>query len=304
MPSTSASLAGLLTIIVIGYALGRREVFGRAGITGLNRAVWYVGAPALMFNSLYTAEHNARLGYVGVASIMTATIVWLLFGILYRLLWHARAGLFQILSAGYANAGNLGIPILVGAVGSAAALAPVLVFQLLIVMPIVFVLAGWGGSRGRSFKGRIMSVAINPVLLGALAGFGLNLLGVGLWDSVILISSRLGEFGVVGMLLSFGYSLVGDRPLGPRRDLLHVYVAVFVKTCVSPAIALLLGLQVFGLVGQELLAVVIIAALPVAQSLYIYSLPYLSDLQDLRLSISLSTLVSLPVIALIALLWP
>lgn len=304
MGSAFVALLGLSAILLIGFILGRKRILYGDPLTGLNGTVWWVGAPALMFNSLYVAELDAQLGYVAIISIGVAVSMWVVYATYWRIRrrpWDPSTA-FIMLSSGYVNAGNLGIPILVGAIGTGAALAPVLVFQLLLVLPATFIILDLRKQNHVSISRRIIGVLKNPALWGVLSGVVLNISSVRLSESLLSFSSRLAEFGIVAMILSFGAALSGDKLPKFGRAFSDAYVAVFLKTVVSPISSLLVGHFIFGLNSIDLLAVGIVASLPAAQSLYIYASPYSRRLGDLRLSIMLSTLFSLPVIASVILI--
>jgi predicted permease len=106
----------------------------------------------------------------------------------------------------------------------------------------------------------------------------------------------LGGAAVPMVLLAFGMSLRGTPPLKAGEHRGEVIVASAIKGVVMPAIAFLLGRFVFGLAGQELFAVVAIAALPSAQNVFNYAARYRVGETIARDTVLLTTLLAVPVL--------
>jgi predicted permease len=82
-----------------------------------------------------------------------------------------------------------------------------------------------------------------------------------------------------------------------RRD---VVLALVLKNLVQPLVGYAVGRWVLGLHGAELLAPTLLAALPTAQNVYVYAVHYRSSRTLARSAVLLSTLVSIPIMTLIA----
>jgi predicted permease len=104
------------------------------------------------------------------------------------------------------------------------------------------------------------------------------------------------------LLMVFGMSLVGQTPFRTREILPDVLIGLVVKLALLPVIAWLLGAYVFGLGGTELFGVVIMAALPTAQNVFLFStqfgLPTLA-VRDITFASALLALPSILVIGLV-----
>ena len=104
---------------------------------------------------------------------------------------------------------------------------------------------------------------------------------------------------VPAMLLAFGISLVGSRPLsepGTRTDTL---LASGAKVLVHPALALLIA-WALGLTDHVLYAAVIMAALPTAQNLYVAAVRYDRATTVCRDTVLVTTVVSMVAMAVAA----
>jgi predicted permease len=85
---------------------------------------------------------------------------------------------------------------------------------------------------------------------------------------------------------------------GPDRHL--VLLSVALKSVGQPAAAWALAAGVFGLHGSQLLDVVVTSALPAAQNLFTYASRYEVGERLARDSILVSTVLSVPVLVVVA----
>ena len=106
-------------------------------------------------------------------------------------------------------------------IDNAAFSAPVILTQLLLFMPISLALLDAATSGAKSF-GRIMRQTLrNPMLIGSLLGALVAAFDIQLPGPVLAPLEILGGAAVPLMLLAFGISLGGERPLQPgtgRRE--------------------------------------------------------------------------------------
>ena len=112
----------------------------------LSRLVFFVATPALLLKTLAAASIQAVLSAGLAVTALATTVAVGLFVAFARLLWRRDVGTVVIgaLGSSYVNAGNLGIPLAVYVFGDAAPVAPVMLYQLLVLAPIpdLVVIAG------------------------------------------------------------------------------------------------------------------------------------------------------------------
>ncbi|CAM5643276.1 hypothetical protein SHIRM173S_08398 [Streptomyces hirsutus] len=83
------------------------------------------------------------------------------------------------LCSSYVNSGNLGIPIAVYVLGDASLVAPVLLFQLVMVTPVALTILDLATAGEKQPLGRrLLTPLRNPVALGSLAGVAVAASGV------------------------------------------------------------------------------------------------------------------------------
>lgn len=320
-------------IILVGYVTGRTGVLGPHGQMVLSRTAFFVASPALLFDTLSAADVRAVLGPQLWVATLSAFLVALLYLALARLVLSRRTGSETViggLSASMVNSANLGIPIAAYVLGDTALAAPVLIFQLAIYTPIYVAamdiltarearlpaVAGAEApdgaertvrvrarSRWVAFWRQLGAVARNPMVIGSVAGLVFSATGWSLPGPVAESIHLIGGASIPAMLLAFGMSLVGARPLdkssGRRRD---VAVASVLKLVVHPALAYLLAAFVFGLEGRDLLIAVVLGSLPTAQNVFVAASRYESGTTVAKDTILVTTVVAIPAMIAVALL--
>jgi malonate transporter len=107
---------------------------------------------------------------------------------------------------------------------------------------------------------------------------------------------------VPAALLAYGMSLHGAPRPASGGAAGRVWLAVVLKTLAQPVLAYALGRWVAGLDGGALLAVTVTSALPTAQNVFVDASTYDRGTLLARDVVLLSTVLSVPVLAGIALL--
>ncbi|PFG18851.1 AEC family transporter [Serinibacter salmoneus] len=289
-------------IIAVGYLLGRTGSLGEEAGAVLSRLAFFVGAPALLYVTLSRAEVSALVDARSLVSYGTSAAMILAYVLIARLGMRRPAGETVIggLSSGYVNAGNLGIPIAVYALGGAEAAVPTMIFQLVILAPTSFLVLDALEHRGTPGRWRrAFAPLLNPLLLASAAGAISAVVGWQPPELVMAPIETLGGLAVPAMLLAFGISLRGSPMPGRSEMKAQLLVVVILKSFVQPLLAYGVGRAV-GLEGDVLLAAVVIAALPTAQNVFTYAMRYDRGVMLARESVLVTTIFSVPVVLLAA----
>jgi len=283
---------------------------GRAGILGagaegvLSRLTFFVATPALLFLTLAEADTHALLSSALIGTAGSAVLAALLFTAVGRWRWRLPAAQVATgaMASSYVNAGNLGIPVAVYVLGDASYVAPVLLFQVLVMAPVgLGVLAGWRLTGESVPRWRLLTQPVRtPVVIGCALGLLVSALDVPLPDVVLRPVQLVAGIAVPAALLAYGMSLHGAPRPGTGEVAGQVWLAVVLKALVMPATAYALGRWAVGLDGIALLAVTVTSALPTAQNVFVYATAY-GDPGDAgavvaRDVILLSTFLSVPVL--------
>ena len=293
-------------IILVGMFVGRRGILGENARSVLSALTFFVASPALLFETLSKAKLQdvfaAPLLVAAVGAVATAGIY---FGIVRFLLKRPLPeSLISSMSASLANSANLGIPIAVYVLGSASYVAPLLIFQLAFLTPIFLIILDATTSTHRTTAlGFVLMILRNPMIVGS--GLGLLVAGTG-WQVPALVMEPIhliGGAAIPAMLLSFGMSLNGSRPLqaaGGRR--LDVLLASGFKLIVHPSLAYLFARFALGLESQALFAAVVTSALPTAQNVFVAASRYRTGITVAKDTVLITTIVAVPAMIGVALL--
>ncbi|GFZ94853.1 AEC family transporter [Nesterenkonia alkaliphila] len=226
------------------------------------------------------------------------------------------------ISASLVNSTNLGLPIAAYVLGDIRLAAPVIAFQLAIYTPLYIILldqvSGERNIKRRSnmsaknakYSRRLFTTlntfvqsAANPIALGALMGLLFSWKQWRVPDFLDETLDLVGGAAVPLLLLSFGLSLVGNKPLsrseGRRLDVL---IAAVFKLVLHPLLAYLTAVLFFQLEGPALLAAVVMAGLPSAQNVFVAAIRYGTGEITARDTVLVTTVLAAPTIALFVVL--
>lgn len=301
------SLTGFVVVgvaILVGWIIGRIDLLGEHGRPVLARLTFFVLSPFLLFVVLAQADVRTLFSALLPVSAIAAVVIIAAYALVARFAWKRSVGetVIGALSAGQVNSNNIGIPLSLYLLGSAAYPAPVILLQLLVFTPIAMAILD-AVAFGRATLWRsIVRTATNPIVLGSVLGTLVSVSGVELppvvMDPAVLIANAC----VPVLLISYGMSLVGQRVLaasGRRRD---VILATILKLLVMPLIAWAVARFLFGLSAHDVLIVVVLAALPTAQNVFNYSQRYGVGETISRDTVFLTTVGCLPVLIAVTLL--
>jgi malonate transporter len=300
MSGVLAGFAIVGVIIALGYVLARNGFVDGDAARTLSKIAVLVATPALLFTTLAHADlavvASLPLLVTAIATLTVAALAALAARI-FR--WGGRRSIIIVMAASMVNSGNLGIPIATYVLGDASFIAPVILFQQIVLVPGTIIALDISGDRkGGSLLRRIGKAMLNPVLVSALAGVTISYFDIPLPELVYAPFALLGQFAVPAVLLSFGISLHG-RGLALRGpDAPPVYTSTVLKVVVHPLLTWAVAHYAFGMSGHLLLAVVVCAALPAAQNVLAYATRYDVGTGVARDSVTLSSILSVPAVFL------
>jgi predicted permease len=284
-------------LLALGAALKRRLLRDDVVWAGIERLIFWVLLPCLIAGALSTV----RFGDVPLARMAVAVWGALAVGaaaavLLARALGCGHAAMTSVLQGGIRFNNLMGFAI-AGAIWGAPGIALAAVATGLIV-PFVQTVAtiafalGREGARVRPF-GLMRQVALNPLIIGVVAGFALGALG-GLPPGLQPMVRSLGQASVALGLLCVGAALtlqgLGDRPG------IQAATAVL-KLIVMPALTWAFCLAA-GLDALPMAMAVVFMALPTATTSYVMARAMGGDaklMAAITTSEHLLSMVTLPV---------
>lgn len=308
--NVSGVIAGftvIFVVIAVGYLLGRLGTLGSQGQFVLGRLVFFVATPALLFTTLASSDLSVIFSPTLAVASATAFAVGALYVVVAKIWLNRPLPELTIgaLSASYVNSANLGIPIAVFVLGDATFVAPLLLFQIIVYSPIALTILDLTALRGAdaeklSLIDTVTAPFKNPIVLAGAVGLIVALIGWVPPRPLMQPFELIGATSVPGALLAFGLSLYGVRVLekgsSPRRD---VALASTLKIVVQPVLAYLMAHFLLGIDGHQLFAIVVVSTLPTAQNVFIYASRYRRGMVLARDSAFVTTLASIPAIALV-----
>ena len=269
-------------IIGFGYLAAYAKLFDDGAVDGVMRFAQNFAAPCLLFKSvaqldLLQAYHPALL-----ASFYAGAFAGFGLGYLGARVLFARTaaeGVAIGFACMFSNSLLLGIPITERAYGTEALSgnyaiisihAPLLYGFGITVMELVRS-KGAGLSSGRLIAQVLRAVFSQPLVIGIVAGFAVNLSGFGLpqvaWSAVDMMARTAipaALFGLGGVLLRY-------RPEGDMKCIGMVCVCSLI---VHPGVAYLLGRYAFGLSVPDLRSAVITGAMAPGVNAFLFANMY------------------------------
>lgn len=304
MLDTLTGFAVVGVAIAVGYVIGRIDLLGEQARYVLGRLTFFVLSPFLLFTVLAQADAKVLFSSLLPVSAIAAVLVIAAYALVARFVWKRNVGetVIGALSAGQVNSNNIGIPLSLYLLGSAAYPAPVILLQLLVFTPISLAILDAVTSAKTSAWRMLVRTATNPIILGSALGTLVSVLDVDLPAIMMEPALLLANACVPVLLISYGISLFGQRVLGASGRRRDVLLASTLKLLVMPVLAWVFAQFVFGLSAHEVLIVVVLAALPTAQNVFNYAQRYDVGEPIARDTVLLTTIGCLPVLFAVMLL--
>jgi malonate transporter len=304
--SIIAAFAPIWLIAGAGWVSARFNVVEDNAQRALTGFAFHIAMPAVLFGNL----SHARLDRVPVRPLAALVIGTVVVGGLAMAIAHwyfhddPPARSMTAMAAAYLNSGNLGIPVAVHVLDDTFMIAAVVMFQTMLVTPLFLLSmdATTGDHRGSRWK-LLLAPLRNPIVLASAAGLTVNACGIVIPDALLDPLKVLGAAAVPAALFALGMSLrlpAEALPAGHRRQVL-LWSAM--KIVLHPLLAFLAGRYLLHIDGTGLFAVVLIAALPTAQMVFVYADRYQSKVDVARDVVMLSSLASMATLTGIALVF-
>ena len=274
-------------LILLGWALYRLVDFGATFWSGVEKLVYFVLFPALLFKALASTRIDfaaaAPLFASGAAALACGVVLGLLAGPLFGQNKSAFASRFQCAFRFNSYIGLAVIGKLHGAAGVAA-------MGILIgaMVPLANVASVWMLARHGNL-GVLREMARNPLLLATLAGFVFSSSGLTLPAAAAQLLDRLSDAAVALGLLAVGAALKLRGSSGAHGASCYLLA---VKLLAVPAAALLAASSL-GLGGVYFDSVIVFGALPTATSAYILAVRMGGDGPGVAWLVSANTLAAM-----------
>lgn len=287
-------------LILLGAALRRLLRLGEHFWSGVEKLVYYVLFPALLFSGLI----RTRIDWAAAAPMLGVTAAAMGSGMVFGLV----ARLFPISPVSFASqyqcAFRFNSYIGLAVAGSLFGVSGIAAMAIVIgsMVPFANLAAVWMLARHQE-TGLWRELARNPLILATLGGIFANLAGLEPPAALLQLLGRLAEAAIALGLLAVGAGLrmvgtgASDTAKTPLRGQLTASHAaagyiLLVKLMVMPAMALLL-IRVFSLGGLHAGIALIFCALPTSSAAYILAQRMGGDGARVAWLISASTLLGM-----------
>lgn len=281
-------------LVALGAILKRLPLLDDKGWTAIDRIVYWVLFPALLFGAVSRAAF-AGLALAPMAAGMVATVLLVTFIVflIAKQRGTSRAERASLVMGSIRFNTFLGVAIAEQFLGETGLALTALCIA--VMVPTVNVISIWtlqrgtpGGGMGRT----LAALATNPLIIACVLGAGANLLQVEPEPVLMTAVSILGDGALPLGLLAIGAGLAFETL---RRASGLLLVGVVLKIAVQPAIGFAL-LWAIGLRGPELTVAAMWLALPAAPSSYVMArtlggdAPLMAALLTVQLVVSMASL--------------
>jgi len=267
-------LAPILLLVLIGFVLAHVRFLGRDFMGDLNRLVFWVALPVLLFRSVTHADKPGPATFALLALLVAATLSIAAAGwisaMLLRLPEASRGTLSQ--SSFRGNLAYIGIPVLAyafeGMPGKQETFSTAVIVMALLTAfynVLAVVILGIGQGEANPLRTALRSIFTNPLLIGVMAGVPLVVTGTRLPVYLDRTLESLGGAAVPIALLCIGGSLAHAK-LGHRIG--GILTVAMLKNLGFPLIVYLLS-PLFGIRGDNLKIALVLAACPTAATSFI-----------------------------------
>ena len=284
-------------IVLTGYLAGRFGILGTAAAAALNRFIFFIALPPLLFTFTARAPVADVLNWPFIGTFLGGTVLTLVIALAVGRAFFGHtpaAAIVHGLAAVFANTVYMGIPLFLMAFGPDGTI-PAIVSALcnLIVIGTVIaaieVVSSDSATFGKIARDTLMSFVRNPLLMAAFGGIAFSYVGFSIPTPVENYLDLLGRAAGPTALFAIGLSLYG-QPL--RADMHEVGWLVTAKLLVHPALVWLLAVYVFALDTGTMKAAVFLAALPSGALVYVVAQRFDILVARTSAAIILSTAIS------------
>ncbi|MEU8464376.1 AEC family transporter [Streptomyces sp. NPDC029003] len=302
------ALEKLLPVVLAfgcGVLLARRKVVPAESSKAFADYAFLFAVPCYLFGNIYASDLAALFdwraigGYAATAACAVAVV-----GVAARLsgVLDPRGVALRIMAGVQVNTAYFAVPVFIMLFGNAAPIFPVLLFQVCVLSLVVISIMELGRPEHTGGPGARLARAVGaslgtPLVLACNAGILLNLLSVHLPKAVLDSFAFVGDSASPVALFALGLHL-GGAGLSLRGTTAEEAWLVAFKCLVFPFMAWTVCRWVFGVEGDWLAYLVVIAAMPAPQNLFIFAQRYDVDVAMSAELVVKSSLVSLLVLPL------
>ncbi|MFF4366935.1 AEC family transporter [Streptomyces sp. NPDC001594] len=304
----AAALEKLVPVLLAfggGVLLARRKTVPAEASKAFSDYAFLFAVPCYLFGNIYAADLGALFDWRAIGGYAAAAALAVLLVALGASAYgvrEPRAVALRVMAGVQVNTAYFAVPVFITFFGTAAPIFPVLLFQVCVLSLVVIALmelgrADGGGPGARVSRALAASLA-TPLVLACNAGILLNLLSVHVPKVLLDGASFVGDSASPVALFALGLHL-GGAGLDVRGTTREEAALIAFKCLGFPLLAWAVCAGLFGVRGHWLAYLVLIAAMPTPQNLFIFAQRY-----DIGVDLSASVVIKSSVVSLLLLpLW-
>ncbi|WAZ20751.1 AEC family transporter [Streptomyces cinnabarinus] len=289
-----------------GVVLARRKVVPAESSKVFADYAFLFAVPCFLFGNIYRSDLGALFDWRAITGYATAAgAAAVLTGVVARAtgVRDPRGVALRIMAAVQVNTAYFAVPVFIMLFGNAAPIFPVLLFQVCVLSLVIISIMELGrpdrvGSPARRLGSAVTASLLTPVVIACNAGILLNLVPVTVPGVVLDSFAFVGDSASPVALFALGLHLGGSglNLRGTTRE--EMWIIAF-KCVALPLITYGVCHHLFGVGGEWLGYLVLIAAMPAPQNLFIFAQRY-----DVGVDMSAALVVKSSLVALLLLpLW-
>ncbi len=298
----------IFLLILTGYIFAKREKVSLEAEQLINSYVLNVALPALLFLAIAKADVNQLTKWNFIFSTLAGIIVSYIFGLVVAFLLKVKSPHSSIIAMAscYGTTGYMGIPLVIIAFGSIAAVPAAIATILHNIPAIVAVIITYGVmsqklenkmSKFEIVKSAFFTTLKNPLTLSVLAGMIFSILKIDLPEVLVAFSNFLGLAAGPTALFALGLG-VAKLKIVEHLDaskLLKIFPIVFIKILIQPLVTFFVAYYIFEMSLDDVYfkTAIIMSALPIGAGVYVFATKYNYYKQESSIAIILSLIITL-----------
>ena len=300
------TLAPVFLLIFLGTLLVRGGLLSGEVLKGLNKLTYWVALPSVIFHKLamttYEAGPAGRIFVVVMAGTFGGALLAWFLGRLLRISPHAMGTFLQATFRG--NLAFIGLPVILYAFadsinGTSMTTAAVLAFAPTMVVYNIAAVLVLLRSANRKAEGMarktVRQLITNPLILAAVAGILWAALGIPMPLALDRSFGALSSMALPLALICIGGTLVVVQIRGSLRN---ATIAALLKVTAVPLLGWITAVAMQLPPGETLVALILLAC-PTAAASFVLTQQLYGDEALASSAIVLSTLFSLPALAIV-----
>ena len=294
-------------IILLGCISSVSHLFDQDASTVLVRLVFYIIMPVTLFVDIAQLPIHQILiwDYIGayfLSYLSIASISILLSKSLFKR--NAPNLIINGMASAHGNTAFIALPLFLTTFKTLVPVAIVIIIHQFFNFFILFGLDVLTRQKKEASHHRaILFVMVkNPIIIGTYLGLIFSYFHIGLPHVVHATCTLISHSASFIALFALGLSLGSSAMSFDKRQTFEIVMLIFLKTLLHPLAAFLIAYYVFGLSGFMLTAVTLMAAMPTAKNVFIFSERYRVAYKRANVVVLATTIVSMLVINMILLL--